>query len=300
MGYIVTGGAGFIGSHLIDALLKKGEEVHVVDDLSTGKKENLNPAACFHKIDICDSGLSELICSIQPEVVFHLAAQVSVSRSMEDPYEDTRINVLGTVNLLEACVQAGVKRVIFSSSAAIYGMPQYLPIDEEHPLITISPYGASKVAAEKYLQLYNRMYGLDYVILRYANVFGPRQDAEGEGGVVSIFASRIQAGQALTIFGNGEQTRDFVYVKDIVRANLAAISCPPNNIVNISTGESTSVNDLAQTMMDINHSWVEADYKPERPGDIPHSLLSRKFAFNMMGWEPVYDLEAGLREMLTK
>jgi UDP-glucose 4-epimerase len=151
MKYIVTGGAGFIGSHLVDTLLDKGEEVHVVDDLSTGRQENLDPAAFFHKIDICDQGLDKLIGSIQPEVVFHLAAQVSVPRSVENPYEDTRVNVLGTVNLLEACVQAGVKRVIFSSSAAVYGMPQYLPVDEKHPPLTVSPYGTSKAAAERYL-----------------------------------------------------------------------------------------------------------------------------------------------------
>ena len=239
MKLLILGGAGFIGSHLVDALLEQGEEVHVVDDLSTGKLENLNPAASFYKMDICDSGFGDLICSIRPEVVFHLAAQVSVPRSVHNPYEDARVNVLGTVNLLDACVKAGVKRVVFSSSAAVYGMPQYLTINEAHPLHTISPYGASKAAAEEYIRLYQRMYGINYIILRYANVYGPRQDAEGEGGVVSIFSSRLTSREELTIFGSGEQTRDFVYVKDIVRANLAAAICPPNYTINVSTGEAT-------------------------------------------------------------
>ncbi|MGS0763273.1 NAD-dependent epimerase/dehydratase family protein [Syntrophomonas curvata] len=295
---IVTGGAGFIGSHLVDALLDKGEEVHVVDDLSTGRQGNLNPAASLHKLDICDPGLSELTYSIQPEVVFHLAAQVSVPRSMDNPYEDTRVNVLGTVNLLEACVQAGVKRVIFSSSAAVYGMPQYLPVDEEHPLITISTYGTSKVTAEKYLQLYNRLYGLEYVILRYANVFGPRQDADGEGGVVSIFAQAMRNRLPLKIYGDGEQTRDFIYVKDIVRANLAALPCSSAITVNISTEKATSVNQLANIVNKIGNFSSSIKHEPVRTGDIRDSILCNNRAKKELHWEPVYTLEEGLYEML--
>ncbi|HBC32307.1 MAG TPA: UDP-glucose 4-epimerase [Clostridiales bacterium] len=295
---LVTGGAGFIGSHLVDALVDKGEEVHVVDDLSTGRQENLHPAAFFHKIDVCDPVLSKLICSIRPEVVFHLAAQVSVPHSVENPYEDTRVNVLGTVNLLEACVQAGVKRVIFSSSAAVYGIPQYLPIDEEHPLLTISPYGTSKVAAEKYLQLYNRIYGLEYVILRYANVFGPRQDADGEGGVVSIFAQAVHNRLPLKIYDDGEQTRDFVYVKDIVRANLAALLCASAITINVSTESATSVNQLANLINRIVNSSNPIKYEPERPGDIRHSILCNNRAKKELHWEPVYTLEEGLNDML--
>jgi UDP-glucose 4-epimerase len=298
MSYIVTGGAGFIGSHLVDALLNKGEEVYVVDDLSTGKQENLNPVASFNKMDICDPGLSKLICSICPEIVFHLAAQVSVPRSLVNPCEDTRVNVLGTVNLLDACVKAGVKRVVFSSSAAVYGMPQYLTINEAHPLHTISPYGASKAAAEEYIRLYQRMYGINYIILRYANVYGPRQDAEGEGGVVSIFDRRLASRDALTIFGSGEQTRDFVYIKDIVRANLAAASCSPNHTVNVSTGEATSINELAQTMISITNTSVEIIHQPERQGDIQHSVLSPQLALEVMGWKPIYKLKDGLKDML--
>ncbi len=298
MKVLVTGGAGFIGSHLVDALLDKGEEVHVVDDLSTGRQENLDLAAFFHKIDICDSGLDKLICSIQPEVVFHLAAQVSVPRSLENPYEDTRVNILGTVNLLEACVQAGVKRVIFSSSAAVYGMPQYLPLDEEHSLITISPYGTSKAAAEKYLQLYNRLYGLEYVILRYANVFGPRQDADGEGGVVSIFAQAVRNRLPLKIYGDGEQNRDFVYVKDIVRANLAALICSSSITVNVSTEKATSVNQLANLLNRIGNFSSSIKHEPERPGDIRNSILCNNRAKKELHWESVYTLEEGLYEML--
>lgn len=298
MQILLTGGAGFIGSHLVDALLKKVNKVHVVDNLSTGKLENLNLSATFYKMDICDPGLGELVCSIRPEIVYHLAAQVSVPRSIHNPYEDTRVNILGTVNLLEACVKAGVKRIVFSSSAAVYGLPQYLPINEAHPLNTISPYGASKAAAEEYIRLYQRMYGMNYVILRYANVYGPRQDAEGEGGVVSIFSSRLASREALTIFGSGEQTRDFVYVKDTVRANLAAATCSPNYTINVGTGEATSINKLAQTMISITNTSVEIIHQPERPGDIRHSVISPQLALEVMGWQPIYKLKDGLKDML--
>lgn len=298
MKILLTGGAGFIGSHLADTLLEKGKKVYVIDNLSTGKLENINPSATFYNVDICDRNLGKLICSIRPEIVFHLAAQVSVPYSIQNPYEDTRVNVLGTVNLLDACVKAGVKRVVFSSSAAVYGMPQYLPINEAHPLQTISPYGASKAAAEEYLRLYQRMYGINYVILRYANVYGPRQDAEGEGGVVSIFDRRLASRDALTIFGSGEQTRDFVYIKDIVRANLAAASCSPNHTVNVSTGEATSINELAQTMISTTNTSVEIIHQPERQGDIQHSVLSPQLALEVMGWKPIYKLKDGLKDML--
>lgn len=298
MKILVTGGAGFIGSHLVDALLDKGGEVHVVDDLSTGRQENLKPAASFYKMDICDPGLGELVCNIQPEVVFHLAAQVSVPRSLENPYEDSRVNVLGTVNLLEACVQAGVKRVIFSSSAAVYGMPQYLPVDEKHPLMAVSPYGTSKAATEEYLQLYHRVYGLEYVILRYANVFGPRQDADGEGGVVSVFAHAIRNGLPLKIYGDGEQTRDFIYVKDVVRANLAALKSSSGITANVSTQTATSINQLATLMNRISKFSSAIKYEPERPGDIRDSILCNNCAREELNWEPVYTLEEGLYEML--
>ncbi|NLN40422.1 MAG: NAD-dependent epimerase/dehydratase family protein [Clostridiales bacterium] len=298
MEFLVTGGAGFIGSHLVDTLFEIGNTVYVIDNLSSGKLENLNPSASFYKMDICDQNLCELLCNIRPEVVFHLAAQVSVPCSIQNPYEDARVNVLGTINLLEACVKAGVKRVIFSSSAAVYGVPIYFPINEAHPLHAISHYGVSKVAAEEYIKLYQRMYGTNYVILRYANVYGPRQDAEGEGGVVSIFANRLASKDALTIFGSGEQTRDFIYVKDVVRANLAAATCSPNLTINVSTGEATSINKLAQTMISITNTSVEVIYQPERQGDIQHSVLSPQLAWEVMGWKPNYKLEDGLKDML--
>ncbi len=298
MQILLTGGAGFIGSHLVDTLLDFGNKVYVIDDLSSGKLENLNRSATIYKMDICDQHLGELLRDIQPEIVFHLAAQVSVPRSVHNPYEDARVNVLGTVNLLDACVKAGVKRVVFSSSAAVYGMPQYLPINEAHSLNTISPYGASKAAAEEYIRLYQRMYDMNYIILRYANVYGPRQDAEGEGGVVSIFDRRLASREELTIFGSGEQTRDFVYIKDIVRANLAAASCSPNHTVNVSTGEATSINELAQTMISTTNTSVEIIHQPERQGDIQHSVLSPQLALEVMGWKPIYKLKDGLKDML--
>jgi UDP-glucose 4-epimerase len=298
MSYMVTGGAGFIGSHVVDRLLGKNGDVSIIDNLSTGRQNNLNPAASFYKMDICDRDLSTAISDIRPKAVFHLAAQVSVPRSIENPYEDARVNVLGTVNLLEACVKAGVKRVIFSSSAAVYGLPQYLPIDEDHPQFTISPYGTSKVTAEKYLQLYNRLYGLEYVILRYANVFGPRQDAEGEGGVVSIFAQAMQNGMPLKIYGDGEQTRDFIFVKDVVGANQAALLCESAAIVNVSTTRATSVNQLAALMAGIGNFSSSIKHEPERPGDIRDSILCNSRAKEKLCWEPAYTLEQGIKEML--
>lgn len=298
MKVLVTGGAGFIGSNLVDALTQNGHEVYAVDNLSTGKIENINDYVIFHKMDIRAKQLISLIKDIVPEVVFHLAAQVSVPRSVHDPVEDVDVNVRGTINLLNVCSDVGVRRVIFSSSAAVYGIPESLPITEAHPLKPISPYGASKAAAENYLQLYHRVSGLEYVVLRYSNVYGLRQDNAGEGGVVSIFADRIHSGQALTIFGSGNQTRDFVYVKDIVRANLTAINCLPNSIVNICTGKATSVNELAMKMKNMTHLSANIQYKPGRPGDILHSILSRNMAYKMMDWKPIYELEDGLKEML--
>jgi len=298
MKILVTGGAGFIGSHIVDSLLNRGEEVHIVDNLSTGKYENINPGAIFHDMDICDTGLCELIYTIQPEFVFHLAAQVSVPRSLVHPYEDARVNILGTVMLLDACVQSRVRRIIFSSSAAVYGMPHCLPIDEEHPLVTISPYGASKVAAETYLQLYNRLYGLEYIILRYANVFGPRQNSGGEGGVISVFAQAMLNRLPLKIYGDGEQTRDFIYVKDVVRANLAALISKPNITVNVSTQRATSINQLVNIIIGIGKHCSSINFEPERPGDIRHSVLSNSRAKRELDWDPVHSLEGGLYEML--
>jgi len=248
MKIVVTGGAGFIGSYLVDALIVNQHEVHVVDNLATGDINFVNKNAEFHYMDIRDSKLISLIKEIEPQIVFHFAAQVSVTKSMCDPINDSDVNIMGTINLLNACSETGVDRLIFSSSAAVYGLPQFLPVDETHPLNPISPYGVSKLAAEKYIQAYAKARNINYVILRFSNVYGLRQKDSNEGGVVSIFYNRVKAQKSVNIFGDGKQTRDFIYVKDVVNANLSAISCAPNQILNISTGKQTSINTLALTI----------------------------------------------------
>ena len=241
---LITGGAGFIGSHIADSLVKNGDSVVVVDNLQTGKLANLPSRVTFYREDITQPLLRGIFCREQPEVVFHQAAQVSVPKSVADPKLDVRINVLGAINVLEAAKASGVRKVIFASSAAVYGEPQYLPIDEAHPIAPQTPYGLAKHTVERYLALYRELYGLRYTVLRYANVYGPRQDGGGEGGVVAIFAQRLSAGLVPTVFGSGEQTRDFVFVGDVAAANLAAIAQADGQVLNISTQKAISVNAL--------------------------------------------------------
>src|SRR5579884_842476 len=223
MRILVTGGAGFIGSHTVDALVAAGHDVAVLDDLSSGRRDQVNPAARLHAADLRDAAaVSNLFGSERPEVVYHLAAQMDVRRSVADPAFDASVNLVGFLNLIEAGRRNGLRRVIFASTGgAIYGEQERFPCDEEHPLRPVSPYGVAKLATEKYLYFYRAEYGLEYLALRYANVYGPRQDPHGEAGVVAIFCGRMLAGQPVTIFGDGEQTRDYVFVGDVVRANLA-------------------------------------------------------------------------------
>ena len=249
MRVMVTGGAGFIGSHVVDRLIADGHSVLVVDDLSSGKRENLNPEARFEEIDIRDAGLSKLVEEFKPDVVSHHAAQASVQRAMRDPAFDVQVNLLGSLNLLDACAENGVRRIIYVSTAAVYGEPQGLPVPESHPIRPLSGYGISKYALEHYLPIYAGQHGLDYSILRYANVYGPRQDPHGEAGVVAIFAGKILAGEPCIIFGDGEQSRDFVYVEDIAAVNALLLDGQGKaQTFNIGTGELTTVNTLFDTM----------------------------------------------------
>lgn len=297
MTVLVTGGAGFIGSHLVDAVLAAGETVHIIDNLSSGKMQNVNPKAVFHNIDIRDRQLGDLLHDISADMVCHLAAQVSVPKSVADPLNDADINIVGSLNLLNACVASGIRRIVFSSSAAVYGVPKVLPIPEDHPLYPISPYGASKATAEQYLRLYAQQYNLEYIALRYANVYGPRQDAEGEGGVVSIFVDRVKKKEPLHIYGTGDQTRDFIYVKDVVDANLAALNCRANRTFNIGTQHSISVNDLVKVIEKTNKFICKTEYGSSRAGDILHSVLDIQHSLDELGWQPVYDIEAGIQAM---
>jgi len=305
MRVLVTGGAGFIGSNLVDALLERGHEVTVIDDLSTGRRENLDAAlkagAELVELDIRDAkAVFDTVTRIGPDAVFHLAAQIDVRRSVADPGFDARINVEGTVNVLEAARQAGVPRVVNTSSGgAIYGEGKSLPAGEDHPVAPEAPYGQSKFCAEGYCELYARLHGLSTVSLRYGNVFGPRQDPLGEAGVIAIFCGKLIEGGRPTIFGDGLQTRDYVFVGDVVEANLLAVESDANGAFNIGTGVATSVLDLARAFDEQSDSKFDPEMYPERPGEIRHSVLDTTRAQRELGWEAKVDMAEGLELTLA-
>ena len=289
---VVTGGAGFIGSHAVDALVARGDEVHVVDNLATGRRENLNGAAALHEHDIREP-LDALFADIRPDVVVHLAAQADVGTSVEQPLLDLEVNVLGTLNVLEAA-RAQQAQVIFSSTGgAIYGECTR-PAREDDPREPASPYGTSKLAAEEYLATWNRLYGSEHVVLRFANVYGPRQLAKLEGGVVAIFSDRLRAGESVTIFGDGAQTRDYVYVGDVVAAVLAAIG-RDGGTFNVGTGVETSVVELFETLRRVSGVDATAEHAPPRPGEARRSVVDPSRAQRELGWRPARTLEEGLR-----
>jgi len=293
---LVTGGAGFIGSHLVDSLLDKGHSVVVVDDLSSGRREQVNPAARFYQLDIRERRLEEVFRQEKPDLVDHHAAHIDVRRSVADPLFDAHVNVLGSLNLLECARQHGVQRFIYASSGgAIYGEPSYLPCDEKHPLNPISPYGVSKLAVEKYLLFYGHAHGLGYTILRYPNVYGPRQDPTGEAGVVAIFARQMLMGERVTINGSGEQERDFVYVDDIVAANLLAMEHVDGATYNLGCGSGTSVNELFASMRTMIGYPLEPVYGPPKLGEAFKIYLDATKAQRELRWRPEVNLEDGLR-----
>ncbi len=297
---LVTGGAGFIGSHIVEALLAEGYKVAVVDDLSTGKRENVPSAARFYQCDICSPELEAVFADFEPDKIIHAAAQVRVTISLEKPQVDARVNILGSLHVLELARRFRCSRIVYSSSAAVYGNPQYLPVDEAHPLNPISPYGISKHTAEHYLHMYRELYGLDYVVLRYSNVYGPRQDSSGEGGVVAVFTDRLLTGKPPVIYGDGGQTRDFIYVKDVARVNVLALKAGSGGIFNVSTQTETSVNELLKLIqMEIGGSG-EVIYEKERPGEIRRSFLSNRELVRTFNWHPEVDLKTGLRETVAE
>ncbi|MGC7880117.1 NAD-dependent epimerase/dehydratase family protein, partial [Desulforudis sp. 1190] len=249
-------------------------------------------------LDIAAEAVQRELEAFRPEVVFHQAAQASVPVSLQRPGHDARVNIIGTIRLLEMCLAAGVRKVIYASSAAVYGTPCYLPIDENHPVYPLSPYGISKLAAEMYLSVFRKHWGLDFTVLRYANVYGPRQDALGEGGVVAVFADRIRRCEQLTVFGDGEQTRDFIHVHDVARANLAAFSSAGGQVLNVSTGRATSVNQLVTMFKRLTRRVPSVTFAAARPGDIRHSYLDNSKARSELNWAPQYDLETGLAQTL--
>lgn len=296
MKILVTGGAGFIGSHVVDAYLAHGHDVTVVDTLATGRETYVDPRARLYRVDVASTALAEVFEQERPEVVNHHAAQSSVSVSVKTPVEDARVNVLGTVNLLEQAVRAGVRKVIFASSGGtLYGESAHVPISEDHPIQPLSPYGASKYAGEIYIALYRRLHGLTSFILRYANVYGPRQDPFGEAGVVAIFSGAMRAGRAPTIFGDGTQTRDFVYVEDVAQANLLATDHAGDGVVHISTGAETTVNEIHRLLAVLTGHTQTPRYGPPREGDVYRSALDPSQAARLLGWRPRIGLEEGLR-----
>jgi UDP-glucose 4-epimerase len=288
----VTGGAGFIGSHVVDALVARGDEVHVVDNFATGRRENLNPRATVHEQDI-RRPLDGLFGELQPEVVVHLAAQADVGTSVERPLFDAEVNVVGTLNVLEAARPHGAQLVFSSTGGAIYGECER-PAREGDERRPLSPYGTAKLAAEEYLATWNRLYGTHHVALRFANVYGPRQLAKLEGGVVAIFTDRLRAGEPVTIFGDGEQTRDYVYVGDVVAAVLAAIG-RDGGVYNVGTGAETSVNELFEQCRRVAGVDAEASHAPARPGDVRRSVLDVTRSERELEWRPQTPLAEGLR-----
>lgn len=296
MKILLTGGAGFIGSHIADELIKEGWDVVIIDNLSTGRKENLNPKAKFYQIDIQSSDLEKIFKEEKPDCVNHHAAQASVRNSVSDPVYDAQVNILGTLNLLENCVKQQVKKVIFASSGgAIYGEQEKFPADETHAANPLSPYGVTKLSAEHYLYYYKANYGLNYTALRYSNVYGPCQDPHGEAGVVAIFMNRIIKNLQPVINGDGKQTRDFVYVKDVVGANVKALNMG-DGIFNIGTGIEVSVNDLLSLIKGVSNVQIDEIYGPAKAGEQRRSVIDPSKAKKILGWEPRIFLKEGLIE----
>ena len=289
---VVTGGAGFIGSHVADALLARGDEVHVVDNLATGKRAQVPAAATFHELDVCEP-LDALFADVRPEAVFHLAAQADVRVSVERPDFDATVNVIGTIRVLEAARPHGARVVLASTGGAIYGECAR-PAREDDPRLPLAPYGTSKLAGEEYLATYNRLHGTSHVALRLANVYGPRQDPHGEAGVVAIFLRKLARGESPRIFGDGSQTRDYVYVGDVVRAGLAAVA-RGGGVFNVGTGIETSVVELYADCRAVAGSTLEAELAPARLGELQRSVLDAGLAERELGWRPETTLEQGLR-----
>lgn len=295
---LLTGGAGFIGSNLVDELIKDGNEVAVVDNLSTGLKENINKKADFFEIDITNkTALKEVFEKVKPEIVFHLAAQASVVHSVAHPVDDVKINLIGTINLMELCQANEVKKFIFSSTGgAIYGDGVERPTPEGATTNPVSPYGINKLASEGFIKFFASDGSVQATILRYANVYGPRQNPRGEAGVVSIFTSKMLADEDITIFGDGDQTRDYVFVGDIVRANIAASKSDTDGTFNIATGVESSVNDVVKTLKRLTGSSSNISHQGERAGELRNSCLDPKKAFLELDWEPTVVLDEGLRQ----
>ncbi|WP_091736637.1 NAD-dependent epimerase/dehydratase family protein [Marininema mesophilum] len=294
MKVLVTGGAGFIGSHIVEQLLNHGYQPVVVDNLHSGKENYLQSGVPFYRLNIQDEGLMEVFERERPRVVIHHAANAKVTTSVEDPIRDADINIVGTLRVLEACRQYGAEKIVYASSAAIYGNPEYLPLDENHPVRPLSPYGISKFTPESYLKIYNDLYGLHYTAFRYANVYGVRQLPGGEAGVIPTLMNKVIDGETFTIDGDGDQSRDFIDVEDVARANIFALEKGNNEIFNLGTGLRTTLNDLIAIMEEILGEKIETVHGPDRSGDIKHSYFDIQYVTDTLGWSPQVDLKKGL------
>lgn len=297
MKVLVTGGAGFIGSHLVDRLVQEGHDVVVVDNLSTGKRKNVNRAATFYKADIQSSRLERVFRNERPSVVMHLAAQMNVRRSVDDPMFDASVNILGTLNVIEQAARHGARKVVFASSGgAIYGEQDIFPAPESHPTRPLSPYGISKLSGEHYLSYYQRVSGIQTVSLRFANVYGPRQDPEGEAGVVAIFIQKMLTGEQPVINGNGRQTRDFVFVEDVVEANLLVMGQGIEGVFNVGTSSETTVNELFTILKELTKSDCKEVHGPAKKGEQLRSTIDATKLRQQLGWEAKVGLSEGLRK----
>ena len=306
MKILITGGAGFIGSHIQDAYIsarggsafggKKSHKVIVVDNLSTGDKKNLNPRSKFYKVDVTSPKVKQIIKKEKPDIINHHAAQIDVRKSVADPVWDAEVNILGIINLLEAARDAKVKKFIFASSGgALYGDTKVIPTPEDHPEMPVSPYGIGKLTSEKYLHYYHLQYGLKYVALRYSNVYGPRQNSKGEAGVVAIFADRVLAEKQAVIYGNGKNTRDYVFINDVVEANVLALRAK-TGAYNIATGVETNVNQIFVKIAKAANANVKPKHGPGKPGEQRRSCLDWKLARKVLGWEPRVGIDEGIRK----
>lgn len=295
MKILITGGAGFIASHIVDAYLEDGHEVVVLDDLSTGREERINKLASFYKCDIRSADAVKIVKKESPDILSHHAAQVDVRVSLDQPLVDLLVNLMGLVNILEACRSVKLKKVIFASSGgAIYGEQTAYPATEEHPTLPLNPYGLNKLMSERYLDFYYRQYGIPYTALRYSNVYGPRQLTSGEAGVVAVFTQKMLRGEQPFVYGDGQQTRDFVFVKDVVEANRAALNQRICGSYNISTGVETDMNTLFSSVRVATGAKYSVAYKPARSGEQLRSVLSNQLFVRKTGWSPKVDLDEGL------
>ncbi len=295
MKILVTGGAGFIGSHVADRYVALGHEVAALDNLSTGQRANLNPKCRFYEMSLLDPELEETVLQFAPDLISHHAAQVNVRRSVEDPVFDAQVNVLGSIRLFQAAAKARCAKVIYASSGgACYGEPPHIPADEETPVRPLCPYGASKYAAEKYLELFGDLYGMRTTILRYANVYGPRQDPHGEAGVVAVFSQLLLAGRSPQIFGDGTKTRDYVFVQDIVEANVLALAGGDGRVYNVGAGRQVSDDEVYVTVRDALGAKAEAVHTDFRKGEVRHIALDASRLRRELGWKPAVSFEEGM------